>query len=139
MTNLIRWAPFRDFDKIFEEDWLMPAARHLRGPAVDLYETDADVVAEVSIPGIDPKKVDVQIENNVLHIRSEEEETVEDKNKDYYRKEVRRGMFARTIALPTEVDADKVTATSQKGILKIVMPKSEKVKPRKVNIDIKDN
>lgn len=137
-SNLVRWAPFRDFDKIFEEDWLMPAARHLRGPAVDLYETDNEVVAEVSIPGIDPKKVDVQIENNVLHIRSEEEEITEDKNKDYYRKEVRRGMFARSIALPTEVDSDKVSATSEKGILKIIMPKSEKVKAKKVNIDIKD-
>jgi len=116
----------------------MPAARFLRGPAVDLYQTDSDVVAEVSIPGMDPKKINVEIENNVLHIRSEEEQVSEDKSKDYYRKEVRRGMFARSIALPTEVDADRVSATSEKGILKIVMPKSEKVKPRKVNIDVKD-
>jgi len=139
MTNrLVRWAPFRDFDKVFEEDWLMPAARHLRGPAVDLYETDNEVIAEVSIPGIDPKKVNVEIENNVLHIRMDEEQVIEDKNKDYYRKEVRRGMFARSLALPTEVDSDKVTATSEKGILKIVMPKSEKVKPKRVNIEVKD-
>ncbi|HEX5429889.1 MAG TPA: Hsp20/alpha crystallin family protein [Patescibacteria group bacterium] len=137
-SNIIKWAPFRDFDRIFEEDWLMPAARHLRAPAVDLYETDADVVAEVSIPGIDPKKVNVEIENNVLHIRMDEQEVFEDRDKDYYRKEVRRGQFARSLALPTEVDADKVSAACAHGILKITMPKSEKVKPRKVNIDINE-
>ncbi len=138
MTNLVRWEPFRELERMFDEDTFAPMFRTMRSPAVDLYETDNEVVAEVSIPGMDAKKVDVEIENNVLHIRSNDEQVSEDKGKDYYRKEVRRGMFARSIALPTEVDSDKVTATSEKGILKIVMPKSEKVKPKKVAIDIKD-
>ena len=138
MTNLIQWTPFRELDRVFEDDFFMPIASRLHAPAVDLYETDNDVVAEVSIPGIDPKKVDVEIENNILHIRSNEESVSEDKGKGYYRKEVRRGMFARSIGLPVDVDADKVKATSEKGILKIVMPKSEKAKPKKVSVDIKD-
>lgn len=138
MTNLVKFTPFRGIDRFFEDDFFMPVLGRLQAPAVDLYETDNEVVAEVSIPGIDPKKVEVEIENNVLHIRGKEEAIIEDKNKDYYRKEVKRGEFARSIGLPVEVDSDNVKAISERGILKVVMPKSEKVKPRKVNIDVKE-
>jgi HSP20 family protein len=135
MTNLIQWTPMRELERFFDEDFRLPM--QLRAPAVDLYETDNEVVAEVSIPGMDPKKVSVEIENNVLHIRSEDESTTEDKQKDYYRKEVRRGMFARSLSLPVEVDSDKVMAHAENGILKITMPKSEKAKPKRVNVEIK--
>ena len=138
MTNLIRWTPFRDFDRVFEEDWLMPLSSHFRTPAVDLYETDNEVVAEISIPGMDPNKINIQIENNVLHVRSDEEQVREETGKDYYRKEMRKGMFARSISLPSEVDPDQVKAVSEKGILKITMPKSEKAKPRKVSVQVQD-
>lgn len=136
MTNLIQWAPMRDLERFFEDDFSFPAMR-LRAPAVDLYETANEVVAEVSIAGMDPKKVNVEIENNVLHIRSDEQETREDEGKGYYRKEVRRGMFARSLSLPVEVDSERVAAHSENGILKITMPKSEKAKPKKVNVEIK--
>jgi HSP20 family protein len=136
MTNLIQWTPIKELERIFEDDFSFPV--RMKAPAVDLYETENEVVAEVSIPGMDPKQVNVEIENNVLHIKSDEQEVREQKDKGYYKKEVRRGMFARSIALPVEVDADKVTAHSEKGILRISMPKSEKAKPRKVNIEIKE-
>ncbi|MBI2356098.1 MAG: Hsp20/alpha crystallin family protein [Candidatus Doudnabacteria bacterium] len=136
MTHLVRWTPFRELEKAFEDDFFSIATR-IHSPAVNLYETENEVVAEVSIPGIDPKKVSVEIENNVLHIRGEESSEQEDKGRDYYRKEIRSGMFGRSIGLPTEVDADKVKATSQNGILKIVMPKSEKSKPKRVDVEVK--
>jgi HSP20 family protein len=138
MTNLVKFTPFRELDRFFEDDVFMPVVGRMHGPAVDLYETDNDVVAEVVIPGMDPKKINVEIENNILHIKGEEEQVIEDKARDYYRKEVRRGSFARSIALPVEVDPEKISAAAEKGVLKIVMPKTEKVKPRKVAIDIKD-
>lgn len=138
MTNLVSWTPMRELERFFEDDFFMPVMSRTYAPAVDLYETYSDVVAEVSIPGMDPKKINLEIENNVLHLRSEDEEVKEDKGKDYYRKEVRRGMFARSIGLPVEIDADKVVATSEKGILKITMPKSEKAKPKKISIELKD-
>ena len=137
MTNLIKFTPFRELDRLFEEDLFMPIAARMHSPAVDLYETDNEVVAEVSVPGIDPKKVNVEIENNVLHIRHEDSSVVEDKGKDYYRKEVRRGMFARSIGLPVEVEAEKVSAKCENGILRIEMSKSERAKPKKVNVEIK--
>ena len=137
MTNLVKFTPFRELDRFFEDDFFMPVVGRMHGPAVDLYETDNEVVAEVNIPGLDPKDVNVEIENNILHIKGGSEQVVEDKQRDYYRKEVRRGAFARSLTLPVEVDADKITATSERGVLKVVMPKSEKVKPRKVNIEVK--
>jgi len=136
MTNLIRFTPFRDLDRMFEDDFFALSSAH-RAPALDLYQTDNEVVAEVSIPGVDPKKVNVEIENNTLHIRGDEEQVIEDNQKDYYRKEVRRGSFARSMSLPVEVEADKVEARAENGILKITMPKSEKAKPKKVSVEIK--
>jgi HSP20 family protein len=118
MTNLIQWTPIKELERIFEDDFSFPV--RMKAPAVDLYETENEVVAEVSIPGMDPKQVNVEIENNVLHIKSDEQEVREQKDKGYYKKE------------------DKVTAHSEKGILRISMPKSEKAKPRKVNIEIKE-
>jgi HSP20 family protein len=138
VANLVKFTPFRELDRFFEEDLFMPVMGRLQVPAVDLYETDEEVVAEVSIPGLDPKAVNVEIENNILHVRGGNEQVVEDRQRDYYRKEVRSGSFARSLALPTEVDADKVTASYERGVLKIVMPKSEKAKPRKVNVEMKE-
>ena len=138
MTNLIRWTPFSELDRLFDEDAFLPMVNRFGGPATDLYETNDAVIAEVSVPGINPKDVNVEIENNVLHIRAEHTSESEDKSKDYYRKEVRKGSFARSFALPAEVDAEKVEANYEKGILKIEMPKTEKAKPRKITVDIKE-
>lgn len=139
MGNLVRFTPFRELDRFFEDDFFMPVMGRMaaRVPAVDLYETENEVVAEVSVPGLDPKKVSIEIENNVLHIRGEEEVEQENRDRGYYHKEVRRGSFTRSIGLPLEVDTDKVTAKCENGMLKVVMPKSEKVKPKKVNVEIK--
>jgi HSP20 family protein len=138
MNQVIKFTPFQELDRFLSDDFFMPVFPKIQSPAVDLYETDNEVVAEVSAPGIDPKKVQVEIENNVLHIRSEETDEKEQKGRDYYRKEVRKGMFARSIGLPVEVEADKVKASCEKGIIKIEMPKSEKAKPKKVAVEIKD-
>lgn len=121
MTQLIRWTPFRELDRVFDEDFFGPILQRFRAPDVDLYETDSEVVAEVAIPGMDPKKVNVEIENNVLHIRGE----------------IRSGIFNRSIRIPTGIDVDRITAIYEYGILKIAMPKSEKAKPKKVSVEVK--
>lgn len=138
MTNLVKFTPFGEMDRLFADDFFMPLAGRVPSQAVDLYETDNEVVAEIVIPGIDPKNVNVEIENNILHIRGEGEQVLEDKSRDYYRKEVRRDAFARSLALPVEVDADKVSASAERGVLKVVMPKTEQAKPRRIAIDVKE-
>lgn len=136
---LIPWRPFIDLERFFEDDdWFnfhRPAL-----PAMDVYETDKEVVAEVSLPGFDPKDIDIAVENGALRISGKMEEKQEDKNKEkgYWMKEIRKGSFERIIPLPAQVKENKIEAHYEKGLLKIVMPKAEE-KPalKKIKIKVK--
>ncbi|MFA5062127.1 MAG: Hsp20/alpha crystallin family protein [Patescibacteria group bacterium] len=95
-------------------------------PAMDMYETDKDVVVKLPLAGIKPEDVSISVEKGVLVIKggSKNEHEVDEKN--YYRKEIRSGAFYREVALPTAVLEDKVSAEFQDGVLKITAPKAEK-------------
>lgn len=138
---IIPWKPFSDLDRFFEDDdWFLPIVPRwdLIKPAMDVYETDEDVVAEVSIPDFDPEKIDVSVKDGVLTVNGKIDEKKEEKEKGYWRKEIRRGSFERMIRLPVAVKEDAVDATYEKGVLKIVIPKI-KVKPTsKVKIKVKE-
>jgi HSP20 family protein len=140
--SLIKWTPFfpefDDLDKNFES--LLPAVRGNQfgfTPAVDMYEDKDNVVVETQLGGIDPDKVDIAIENNVLTIKGESEKKSEIDEKNYYRKEIRRGAFYRAIPLPTKVDGDKASAVSEGGILKITVPKASGGQPKTIKIQTK--
>ena len=134
MQSIIHWSPIRDVDRFFEED-IWNGANFT--PAVDVYQDKDNVIVETPLAGIDPEKVDITIENDVLKISGTTEEKKEVKREDYYCKEVKAGSFSRSIALPTSVKADEAEATSDKGMLKIVIPKAEEVKPKKIAIKAK--
>ncbi len=132
--SLIPWKPFSDMERFFgDEDWFLPVLpkTKISEPAMDVYETDKEVIAEVNAPGYDPEKIDVSVKNGLLVVKGEFEEKKEEKEKNYWRKEIRRGSFERMTRLPAEVDENKVEATYEKGILKIVIPKLKKAKPEK--------
>ena len=95
------------------------------------------MVAELSVPGIDPNKVDITIENDVLTVSGSSEEKQEVKREDYYRKEVRTGSFSRSVVLPMAVKGNDAQAHYDKGVLTITMPKEESVKPKKVTVSVK--
>jgi len=140
--SLIKWTPFfpefDDMEKNLES--MLPAVRGSQfgfTPAVDMYEDKDNVVVETQLGGIDPDKVDISIENNVLTIKGESEKKSEIDEKNYYRKEIRRGSFYRAIPLPTKVDGDKAAAVSEGGILKITVPKASEVKPKTIKIQTK--
>ena len=139
--SLIPWKPFSDLDKFFnEDDWLLPVFPRIDigKPAMDIYETDKNVVAEVNIPDFDPEKVDVSVEDNVLRVSGKMEEKKEEKEKGYWRKEIRKGSFERMMRLPVAVKENKVDAVYEKGVLKITMPKV-KIEPKsKVQIKVKE-
>ena len=139
--SLIPWKPFSDLDKFFDEDdWLLPVFPRIDigKPAMDIYETDKNVVAEVNIPDFDPEKVDVSVEDNVLRVSGKMEEKKEEKEKGYWRKEIRKGSFERMMRLPVAVKENKVDAVYEKGVLKITMPKV-KIEPKsKVQIKVKE-
>lgn len=138
MTSLIRWSPFfdslEDMDKIFEEMKPMMRNRSDFMPAIDMYEEKDNVIVETQLAGIDPDKVDISIENDVLCIRGEGEKKSEVEDKNYYRKEIRRGSFYRNIPLPTHVEGEKASAVAEDGVLKISIPKAEAVKPKTIKI-----
>jgi HSP20 family protein len=136
---IIPWRPFSDLDKFFNDDeWLFPVWQTKNEPAMDVYETEKEVVAKVNLPGIDPEKIEISVENGFLRISGKIEEEKEEKKRDYYRKEIRHGSFERVVKLPTEVKEKEIEATYDKGVLEIVMPKQEKAKTeRKIKVKIK--
>ena len=94
--------------------------------AIDVYEKDGNVIAEMNVPGIDSEKVEIAIEDNYLKVSGTREEKKETEEKDYYSKEIKRGSFTRTVALPASVKKEKAEAEYKDGILKIAIPKDEK-------------
>ena len=140
---LIKWSPmfpFDDMDSMFDN--MMPS-RLMKGmqaftPAIDVYETKKDVLVELSVPHIDPDKVDISIKNNVLHIKGSTEKKREVEDKDYYRREIRSGSFYRSIPLPTAVIGNKASAVHENGVIKISIPKAEVEEDDGVKIKVED-
>jgi len=135
---LIPWRPF-NLDRFFDEDLIPLPKISLAESAMDVYETEKEVVAEVNAPGFNPDKIEVSVSNGVLRVKGKIEEKKEEKKKNYWRKEIRHESFERMTRLPTAVAENKVKASYEKGVLKIVMPKTEKGKPKekKVKIEVK--
>lgn len=138
MSQLIKWAPFlepfEDMDKMFSE--IMPANKGMAGfmPAVDVYEDKNNVIVETQLAGVDPEKVDISIENDVLIIKGESEKKSEVEDQNYYRKEIKRGSFYRSVPLPAHVLGDKASAAAEDGVLKVSIPKAAEMKPRRIEI-----
>jgi HSP20 family protein len=137
---IIKWTPagnmFNDMDQMFNDAWL-PVMRQHFAPAVDVYEDKDNVVVEMPLANIDPEKVEITVENNVLTVSGKSEHKSEVDEKNYYRKEVRTGMFNRSIALPKSVNGEKAEATYDKGVLKVVVPKAEEAKPKTIKVTAK--
>lgn len=137
--SIIKWSPFFDqfdnFDKVFEG---LPAVQRGQGlvPAIDVYDSKESIVVETALPGVDPKKVDLAIENGVLRISGSSERQTEVDEKEYYRKEIRCGSFMRQVALPQGIKEDAAKASFKDGILKIEIPKLEEPKPKSIKIDV---
>ena len=132
--GIIHWSPMRDLNRFFEDEMFEGVDFT---PAVDVYQDKDNVIVETPLAGVDPEKVEISIENDVLTISGSTEEKKEVKREDYYRKEVRTGSFARSVILPMAVKADKADAHSSKGMLKIIIPKADEVKPKKIAVKIK--
>lgn len=147
---MIPWRPLWDtrfpslrdeMDKMFEEFFekvRFPSTReHSWTPAVDIYETKTEVVVAVDIPGIDPKEVAVSILEDSLTIKGERKKEADLKDEDLYRSEREFGSFQRLIQLPSEVVADEAKATYINGVLRIVVPKTQRSAPKEVQVDIR--
>ncbi|MEA3450185.1 MAG: Hsp20/alpha crystallin family protein [Patescibacteria group bacterium] len=130
---LIKWSPFFDIEPFEEMDKIKSGFT----PAIDMYEDKNNVVVETQLSGIDPDKVSVSIENDVLCIKGESEKKSEIDEKNYYRKEIHRGGFYRSVPLPTHVFGDKAKAVANGGVLKIIIPKASKTKAKNIKVETK--
>jgi HSP20 family protein len=143
--NLVRWNPLRDMsilqnrmNRLFE-DALHTSPTESNGtdawsPAADIYETDNDLVLQTDLPGIDPKQIDVRVENNVLTIRGERRFEPKVERENFHRVERPYGTFLRSFTLATPVESEKIQAHYKNGVLSITLPKAERAKPKRIQI-----
>lgn len=141
MDRLIRWRPKREVADWAqtEEGSLMPwpwFEQGLWGPAVDMYETDDQIVVKAALPGMKPEDIDVKIVGNTLTIKGEVKQEQEHKGRQYIRRERRYGSFSRVLSIP-DVDADRVKAEFENGVLTLQLPKPESAKPRVIEVKAK--
>jgi HSP20 family protein len=150
MTVLTRFEPFREFstlqdriNRVFRESYTHGTPGQDESlttssfaPAVDVYEDEHNVTLKIEVPGIDEKDIDVRLENNTLTVHGERKIEKEEKEENYRRVERQYGSFTRTFTLPTTVDSEKVSATYDKGVLKIALPKKAEAKPKQIKVNV---
>ena len=121
------------FNDLWSEDNTDVAVSHWR-PAVDIKEEDNRFLIKADIPGVDPKDIEITMEDGVLTIKGERVTEKEEKREDFRRVERSRGTFYRRFSLPDTADADKIEAKGKDGVLEIVIPKHDKVLPRRIAV-----
>lgn len=104
-------------------------------PKVDVIDRDDEVVIRADVPGVDKDDLEVSVSNNTVTIMGETKREEKEEKGDFYRCEISRGAFARTVPLPGDVDIDNVKARFKAGVLELTMPKIEKSRRRSVEID----
>ena len=144
MATLVRWEPFREIATLQNEmSRLMnnvvggngeTAATRTWVPAVDVWETDSELVYAFDLPGIPEDKISVEFEDGALIVSGERERTQQTSEEKFYRFERRYGTFSRTIGLPQGVGEDAIAADYKNGVLEVHVRKPEEKKPRRIQI-----
>ena len=130
--SIIRWRPFEDLEESFEDIEAFRANGW--DLAADVYEDQDKIVVEMHLPGIDPDKVNIDVDENYLRISGSREESEEKKEKNFFKKEIRRGSFERGIPRPCAVESEKAQAECKEGALKVILPKKQGKQPSKIQI-----
>ena len=149
MTSITRWDPVRDMlsmtermSRLFDELGQRPVARGdeptlgVWAPAVDVLEKDDSLQLRFELPGIDPKEVEVSIENGRLNIKGERHFEQAEDGQTYHRIERAYGRFERTFTLPTVCDPERIEARAKDGVLTLSIPKREEAKPKSIRVKI---
>lgn len=144
LRNYDPWTLFNQanaLSKLFDERY--PSEEDNQGhvvasdwvPAVDIKEEQHRYVILADVPGVDPKEIDITMENGVLTLRGERSAEREEERSGYRRVERVRGSFYRRFTLPDSVDPEGISARGNHGVLEIVIPKHEKVQPRRIEVN----
>lgn len=132
--EMVEWLD-RMFGEVPEE-WTRPGLDW--APRVDVEEGDKALVVKADLPGIDPKEVEVTVEDGMLLIRGEKKEEKEIEEKNLRRKERFVGKFFRSIPLPRDADPAKISATSHHGVLTITVPHNPEMEPKRIDVRLKE-
>jgi HSP20 family protein len=146
---LVRWDPFRELEEVSDRlnrMFARPATRTANGketmtvadwlPSVDISETEGEYQIKAEIPDVKKEDVKVTVEDGVLTIQGERKHEKEEKGRKYHRIERSYGSFVRTFSLPDVIEEDKVKAEFKDGVLNLYLPKSEKAKPKAIEVKV---
>lgn len=146
MNSITRWDPFRNLSTLQDQvnrlfDGSFPtradeSALTTWAPAVDVYETENELVIKADLPEINEKDLDVRVENNMLTIHGERKFEEKVKEENYLRVERTYGSFSRSFSLPNTVDPEKIHADYKNGVLTVELPKRAESKPKQVKVDV---
>jgi HSP20 family protein len=146
MRTIARWEPFRGvttlqdqinrlfkdgFERVGEDSNLTAWA-----PAVDIYETEQELVVKADLPDVDPKDLDIRVENNILTIRGERKFEKKVSEENYLRVERSYGSFARSFTLANTVNSEAIRAEYNNGVLTLSIPKREEAKPKQIKVSV---
>ena len=146
MRILTRWEPSRgvttlqdQINRLFNDSFQRTdeeANLSAWAPAVDIYETEQELVVKADLPEVDPKDLDIRVENNILTIRGERkfEKNVNEDN--YLRVERSYGSFSRSFTLANTVNSEAIKADYQNGVLTLSIPKREEAKPKQIKVNV---
>lgn len=144
-------SPFDEMERIFEnfstKGWLRPfhwdtpllgdiaSPLERKIPSIDVLDRDDEIIVKAELPGVEKKDLDISLTNNSVTIKSSTSHEEKEEKGDYYRCEITKGAYMRTVALPSEVDDAKAKASFKDGMLEITMPKVEKSHRRSLKVD----
>jgi HSP20 family protein len=142
---LVRWDPVREldslqsdmnrlFDRFFETRPANGGAARRWLPAMDLVETEDSLVLRADLPGMTEDDVDIEVKDGTLTVSGERRSESEDKKEGYHRVERAFGRFSRALSLPDGIDASKISAAFDNGVLEVTIPKPEETKPTRIEI-----
>ena len=144
--GLAVWQPFREmeemrrrFEDFFGRPFLpiwrrFPSEEMVWSPAIDVLEKEDKYVVKVELPGVKEEDIDVSVAGDMLTISGEKQAESEVKKKGYYYNESSYGSFSRSVTMPSSVDAGKIEASYDKGVLEITLPKAPEVKTKKIRV-----
>lgn len=142
--SITRYDPFREMFTLSDQlnRFFYPSTRREENlapatfPAVDIYEDGEGLTLTAELPGVDPKDVEVKVENQVLTLSGERKLERADKKENYHRVESWSGTFTRSFSLPPTVDFEKITAEHKNGLLRVFLPRREETKPRSIKVKV---
>jgi HSP20 family protein len=147
---MTRWEPFHGLNtlheqvnRFFEDGFAASRAGQADlanwAPAVDIYETENELVVKADLPEVHEKDIDVRVENGTLTIRGERKFSKEVHEDNYLRVERAYGTFTRSFSLPNTVNTEAIKAEYKNGVLTVSMPKREETKPKQIKISVSEN